>query len=67
MNKVSSQRERIETRRRGQKSRSGLIWGLVIIAAIAIVGYLLWTAVRPAEGTPVALEGVDAQLYEIRY
>lgn len=59
MSNVSSTRERIEARRRGQKSRSGLIWGLVIILAIAIVGYLLWTALRPAEGTPVALEGED--------
>lgn len=59
MSHVSSQRERIEARRRGQKSRSGLIWGLVIIAAVALVGYLLWVAVRPAEGTAVPLEGEE--------
>lgn len=57
MSNYSSQRERLEARRRGQKSRSGLIWGAVIIIAAAIVGYLLWTAIRPAEGTPVEDQG----------
>ncbi len=52
-----SSRERLEARRRGQHSRSGIFWTLIIIAVFAIVGYLLWTALRPAEGTPVAIEG----------
>ncbi|HLD92897.1 MAG TPA: DUF3105 domain-containing protein [Anaerolineales bacterium] len=57
MSNLSSQRERIEARRRGAQSRSTLTWTLVIIAAVAIAGYLLWVSLRPAEGTAVPLEG----------
>jgi hypothetical protein len=59
MSNLSSQRERIEARRRGAQSRSTLTWTLVIIAAVAIAGYLLWVSLRPAEGTAVALEGEE--------
>jgi hypothetical protein len=54
-----SSRERIETRRRGQKSRSGIIWGLLIVIVIAIVSYLVWIGIRPAEGVAVADEGAE--------
>jgi hypothetical protein len=59
MSNLSSQRERIQARRRGQQSRSSLIWIVVIAVGIAIVGYLVWTSIRPAEGTAVPLEGAD--------
>lgn len=57
MSNLSSQRERIEARRRNQKSRSGFLWGLLIVAVIAVVGYLVWLVIRPAEGTAVVDEG----------
>ena len=57
MSNMSSQRERIEAHRRGQQSRSGIVWTLVIIAVVVIVGYLVWIGIRPAEGTQVAIEG----------
>ncbi len=59
MTNISSQRERIQARRRGQKSRSGLIWPLVMFAVVAIVGYLIWIGFRPAEGIQVADEGAS--------
>jgi hypothetical protein len=57
MSNLSSQRERIQARRRGQQSRSGILWVLLIVVVVAIVGYLIWIGVRPAEGIQVADEG----------
>jgi len=50
-----SKRQQIRERQRRQKLRSNLIWGAVAVAALAIVGFIVFQGARPAVGQEVAI------------
>lgn len=54
-NSKSSRRQQVHARQRRQKLITNLIWGGLGIAVLAVVGVLVWQAVRPAAGEAVAV------------
>ncbi|MEX2162077.1 MAG: DUF3105 domain-containing protein [Anaerolineales bacterium] len=48
MNNLLPQRERRQARRRTQQDRTTITWALIGIAALALVGFLVWSAIRTA-------------------
>jgi len=51
----SSQRQASQSRKRQQRKSSIIIWGGVVFAIVAILGFLLWRAFRPATGEAVSI------------
>lgn len=51
----SSRRQQMQARQRQRKMVTSLIWGGLGIAILAVVGLLVWQAVRPAAGEAVAV------------
>jgi hypothetical protein len=49
-----SQREVQKARRQAQKRKTTLLWGGLGVIVVGIVGFLVWTAVRPAAGIAIA-------------
>jgi hypothetical protein len=55
----TTRREEIRSRRRTDKQRSNLVWGLVVVGALALVGYLAWIGLRPPQGVAVPIAGEE--------
>jgi hypothetical protein len=53
MTESGTQRQRFKERREAEQRRGQIIWGLVGIAVLALVGWLVWNSARPAEGLAV--------------
>ena len=51
----SSKRQQMQTRQRRQKTVTYLIWGGLGIAVLAVIGFLVWQAVRPSTGEAVSI------------
>ncbi|MQC25890.1 MAG: DUF3105 domain-containing protein [Chloroflexi bacterium] len=49
-------RNEMKERKRSKEQRTKLFWTLGWIALVALVGYMVWISLRPAEGTAVPLE-----------
>ncbi len=50
-----SRREQMRLRRRREKYRSYLLWGGIGLAALAVLGFLLWNVLKPAAGEPIPI------------
>ena len=48
--KTKTRRDQLRERQRKQKLRTALIWGGIGTAALALLGLIIWRAVRPAAG-----------------
>ena len=57
MSNYTSQRERFQGRRRGQKRRTSIGWVIGILVVAGMLGLLVWNAVRPPYGEEVASMG----------
>lgn len=55
MTRKTPRREARRARQRRKKLINSLIWGGIAIIVLAIIGYLMWSAVRPAEGKAVPI------------
>jgi hypothetical protein len=51
----SSRRQQMQTRQRRQKMFTKIIWGGLGIAALVVIGFLVWQAFRPQAGEAVAI------------
>lgn len=54
-----SRRKAIRRRRRREQYRTYLVWGGIIVAALGIPGFLIWTVVKPAAGESVPIMGAN--------
>jgi hypothetical protein len=50
-----SKKQQVRERRRRQKIRSNLIWGVLGAVGIGVIGLLVWQGVRPAVGIEVEI------------
>ncbi len=55
MTQKLGKREQRRTRQRQQQMKGSLIWGGVGIAALAIIGFIVWQGARPAAGEKISI------------
>lgn len=56
MSKKQNRRQVIRARNRRRQLKSRLIWGSISLGVVGLIGFLIWTAVRPAAGEAFPLQ-----------
>ena len=57
-----SNRQKMHERQRKQKIRTNLIWGGIVVVALAIIGLIIWQGIRPAAGESIQIMVSDPHI-----